>query len=360
MATSFGTTSVLILSLALLPVTAFHSGNPGRPTCRRALQRCDAIGMANGDGPTKQLLEVWEAHNLAQDEDFWKDLNRMVYDGKVAPSDLLRFEEFCDNYRTNPEESITLSETGQIVCPIGNFPGLTAVPVHDKSNFDWVPEFEQRLGAIHSELRHFLMRSPASEVIARRPGAQSRVWQRRDRAGLHWAGQNFHSIKLAAGHTYSPASKSFPGTMKLLEDLDLIGDREVAFHRQQPHTGLQRHSDKVNYVLAGHIGIYLPDGGETCGIQVDDQDCRWHEDEVLIIDNSFPHHTWNDSEEERVIFYFDFFHPELSEEERRALTIFKDTWKKHTRRQSAVRQNSVSQLERLFAMTPTTQSMDGL
>ena len=40
---------------------------------------------------------------------------------------------------------------------------------------------------------------------------------------------------------------------------------------------------------------------------------KWEMDRVKVIDNSFPHHTWNDSDEDRVIFYFDFFHPELTQ-----------------------------------------------
>ena len=39
--------------------------------------------------------------------------------------------------------------------------------------------------------------------------------------------------------------------MRLLESLDLVADRSVAFNKQNAHTGLNTHSDKMNYVLAG-------------------------------------------------------------------------------------------------------------
>merc|ERR1719440_96171 len=151
-------------------------------------------------------------------------------------------------------------------------------------------------------------------------------WTARNANNQHWAGNDFHSLHLVKGLSTRPLAKSFPGTMRLLENLDLIADRSVAFNRQKAHTGLATHSDKMNYVLAGHVGISLP---SDCGMEVSGEKFTWSADKLTIIDNSFPHHTWNDSDEDRIIFYFDFFHPELTKEERRALMIFKRVFKSH-------------------------------
>lgn len=55
---------------------------------------------------------------------------------------------------------------------------------------------------------------------------------------------------------------------------------------------------------------------------------EWQQDKLLIFQNSFPHHTWNDSTQDRVVLYFDFWHPGLSMDEQRALQIIEDTKRK--------------------------------
>jgi hypothetical protein len=50
----------------------------------------------------------------------------------------------------------------------------------------------------------------------------------------------------------------------------------------------------------------------------------WEEGKLSIIQNAYPHHTWNNTSKDRIVLYFDFWHPDLSMEEKRALTIFTD------------------------------------
>ena len=49
---------------------------------------------------------------------------------------------------------------------------------------------------------------------------------------------------------------------------------------------------------------------------------KWEEGKVAVIQNAYPHHTWNKTEVDRVVLYFDFWHPDLTADERRALEIF--------------------------------------
>ena len=43
----------------------------------------------------------------------------------------------------------------------------------------------------------------------------------------------------------------------------------------------------------------------------------WQEGKVLVFDDSFEHEVWNLSNEERLIFIVDIFHPDLSENQKK-------------------------------------------
>ena len=156
---------------------------------------------------------------------------------------------------------------------------------------------------------------------------------------------------------YRPdALEHFPRTMRLIEDLDLVSMREVALNKQAPGSGLIAHSDKFNYMLTGHLGVSVPTySNQTapamCGLEINGTVKSWTEGKLLVIDNSFMHRTWNDSPKEpRVILYFDFWHPDLSEEERRALAIFRRTFKERSVEKEKERLDSARALNRLFGV----------
>ena len=63
-----------------------------------------------------------------------------------------------------------------------------------------------------------------------------------------------------------------------------------------------------------HLGLKIP--REECGIEIGGNRLSWSEGEMLIIDDSFEHFVWNDSQEERTIFILDIPHPDLTDLER--------------------------------------------
>ena len=42
---------------------------------------------------------------------------------------------------------------------------------------------------------------------------------------------------------------------------------------------------------------------------------------MLIFDDTMEHEAWNDGPEDRVVLIFDIWHPDLSEQEKRELTL---------------------------------------
>ena len=73
----------------------------------------------------------------------------------------------------------------------------------------------------------------------------------------------------------------------MLSTLRLAGET-VAFQRQSPGTGLPRHVDPCSWVLACHLGISCPTGGEGAPyISVAGEKYHWQDGRVMLFDPSF-------------------------------------------------------------------------
>jgi hypothetical protein len=142
--------------------------------------------------------------------------------------------------------------------------------------------------------------------------------------------------------------------------------RGVCFAKQAPQSGVQPHSDGRNFILTTHLGIQIPTTTKTttttninntnihqddnntmitkpeekedeekydehnnsasssscCWIQVGTERRTWQRGKLLTLDTSFIHSTGNDSpDQERHVLIIDFWHPELTQPEREALTF---------------------------------------
>jgi aspartyl/asparaginyl beta-hydroxylase (cupin superfamily) len=85
----------------------------------------------------------------------------------------------------------------------------------------------------------------------------------------------------------------------------------------KPGTHIQPHHGLLNTRLICHIPLIVPQG---CAIRVGNETRSWREGEALIFDDSFEHEAWNKSNDTRVILLFEIWRPEISLEERAALT----------------------------------------
>lgn len=117
--------------------------------------------------------------------------------------------------------------------------------------------------------------------------------------------------------------KRFPKTLEILASCDIpFAVRGVMFARQAAGTGVAPHSDARNFILTMHLGLQVPKSG--CWMRVGEEKKSWEEGKALVIDTTFEHETGNESQEDRYVFLIDFFHPELTQEERAALRMIYD------------------------------------
>ena len=89
------------------------------------------------------------------------------------------------------------------------------------------------------------------------------------------------------------------------------------FSLLQPGAHIKPHTGLFNTRLICHVPLIVPRG---CQIRVGNETREWEEGKALIFDDSFEHEAWNRSAEARVVLIFEVWRPEISADERRALT----------------------------------------
>ena len=112
-----------------------------------------------------------------------------------------------------------------------------------------------------------------------------------------------------------------PKTFAALRDVPLphITTRapSILFSLLKPGARIAAHNGMINTRLICHLPLIVPPG---CGFRVGNETREWEVGKLLIFDDTIEHEAWNDSGEDRVVLIFDVWRPELTAEERRAVT----------------------------------------
>jgi aspartyl/asparaginyl beta-hydroxylase (cupin superfamily) len=123
------------------------------------------------------------------------------------------------------------------------------------------------------------------------------------------------------GRRVPEIEESFPQTLAAVEQLDLaritVRAPSILFSRLAPGARIPPHHGVMNARLICHLPLVVPPG---CGFRVGGEMREWREGELLVFDDTVKHEAWNDSSSDRIILIFDVWRPEVSPEERRAIT----------------------------------------
>jgi aspartyl/asparaginyl beta-hydroxylase (cupin superfamily) len=90
----------------------------------------------------------------------------------------------------------------------------------------------------------------------------------------------------------------------------------------KPGTHIQPHHGMLNTRLIVHVPLV---SNPDCGIRVGAETRGWVPGRALIFDDSFEHEAWNKGRETRAVLLFEIWRPEISMEEREALTRLFET-----------------------------------
>jgi len=201
------------------------------------------------------------------------------------------------------------------------FPGLPQRQFYERDEFAWLPAIEALVPQMQTELKSILSDghdfAPYVELSSDRPRAANPLINDPSWGGLYfWRN----------GEVVPDNAARCPATMDALElaPMPRIDRRSpmALWSLLKPGTHIQPHHGLLNTRLICHIPLIAPD---DCAIRVGNETRAWREGEALIFDDSFEHEAWNRSDETRVILLFEIWRPEISDDERAALTAIFET-----------------------------------
>jgi len=109
------------------------------------------------------------------------------------------------------------------------------------------------------------------------------------------------------GERLEKNSQLAPKTADMLEKVPNI--QTAMFSILAPGYHIPAHTGVTKGILRVHLGLIIPKDYEKCRIRVGDTITAWQPGEMFIIDDTYEHEVWNDTDEERVVLLLDFDRP---------------------------------------------------
>ncbi len=272
-----------------------------------------AAAAAAGELPADLVAEIERVRSVCEGKDrLYRDhlLDSLERSGVGEEARSSRFQESLDIMFG--EKRIYLQE------PTGYyFPGLPQIQYYEREQFPWLEAVEAATGEIKAEIEALLGDSDAF-----RPYLVSGT--DRPQSNVHGLLDNPDWSTLYLWENGGPVeanAERCPRTMAALRDVPLphITTRAPAifFSRLSPGARIPPHHGMLNARLICHLPLIVPQG---CGFRVGNDTRRWEAGKALIFDDTIEHEAWNDGKEDRIVLIFDIWRPELTADERRAVT----------------------------------------
>jgi aspartyl/asparaginyl beta-hydroxylase (cupin superfamily) len=196
------------------------------------------------------------------------------------------------------------------------FPGLPQIQFYERYEFPWLASIEAAGPAIRAELEAVLAEEggfpPYIEANPNRPLPPNHLLGDPSWGAFHlWQG----------GEPVAGNAERCPRTMQALERAPIprISGRSpmALFSLLKPGTHIKPHHGMLNTRLICHLPLLT---APKCRLRVGNEIRTWEEGKTLIFDDSFEHEAWNEGSGTRVVLLFEIWRPEISEDERVALT----------------------------------------
>jgi aspartyl/asparaginyl beta-hydroxylase (cupin superfamily) len=198
-----------------------------------------------------------------------------------------------------------------------HYPGLIEREFHDRELFPWLPLLEAATADIAGECEALLrVRSARAEpYVQYSKDTPVRQWSALNHS-LDWTA--FHLLQ--GGRTIHENADRCPRTMAALAGIDQprVAGRSpnAMFSLLKPRTRIPPHTGIANTRLVCHLPLVVPPG---CWFRVGAERREWHVGEAFVFDDTIEHEAANDSDQPRVVFIIDAWHPGLDAGERAAV-----------------------------------------
>jgi len=198
-----------------------------------------------------------------------------------------------------------------------HFPGLAEREFFPRRLFPWLEALEQETDAMAAEMQAVVAAEraelvPYVQYAEHLPLDQWReLNNNRDWTAIHL---------LRNGETVEGNAELCPRTMAVLAQCDQPrirgGSPNAMFSLLAPGTAIPPHVGVNNARLVCHLPLVIPEG---CWFRVGAEKRFWKRGEAFVFDDTIEHEALNPSDQLRVVFIFDVWHPELSDTEREAV-----------------------------------------
>jgi aspartyl/asparaginyl beta-hydroxylase (cupin superfamily) len=231
-------------------------------------------------------------------------------EARADPAERKRIERFRSNVlrQTRPFHSTPTNF---------HFPELAEREFHPRQLFPWIDALEAAADQIAAELQA-VMHAERAELVPYIQYADHLAldqWRPLNK-NLDWTAIHL----LLVGKQIDANARHCPQTMALLEEVAqprISGASPNAmFSLLAPNTRIPPHVGVNNARLVCHLPLIVPDG---CWFRVGGETRSWNLGEAFVFDDTIEHEAMNPTDELRVVFIFDVWHPDLSEVEREAV-----------------------------------------
>jgi aspartate beta-hydroxylase len=198
-------------------------------------------------------------------------------------------------------------------------PGLTDMPYHDPRLQSWANRLDEACDVIRGEALALLSdRGQFESFLTFGPNANVSDYVGGDGEKPSWDAFFFYRH----GQRYDANHIRCPQTSQVLDSIDLCRIRgqapEVCFSLLAPGSHIKAHHGVTNSRLVMHLPLKVP---RDCALNVIDAgEHHWREGRLMMFDDTYQHEAWNRSSDTRVILLMDCWNPQLSAEERLAIT----------------------------------------
>jgi HEXXH motif-containing protein len=175
------------------------------------------------------------------------------------------------------------------------FPGLTARPWHNASDYGFCRDVEGAAGVIRKELE-----AVSSSADGFQPYRQDQYVPE----------GNWDAFYFRIGNTWLDENRNLcPQTVRILESVPRLA--EVAMFSALSAGGhIAPHCGAWNCRITFHLGLVVPEG---CALRVGKEARAWEPGKLMAFDDTFEHEAWNKSDKARCVLLFDVWHPDLSD-----------------------------------------------
>lgn len=198
-----------------------------------------------------------------------------------------------------------------------HFPALAEREFYPRSLFPWLEALEQATDVIAAEMQAVMAAERAELVPYIQYAEHLPLDQWRElNNNADWTAIHL----LRNGERIEANARLCPRTLDLLQQFDQPDIRGASpnamFSLLAPHTVIPPHVGVNNTRLVCHLPLVVPQG---CWFRVGAETRFWERGQAFIFDDTIEHEAVNPTDQLRVVFIFDVWHPDLAPVERQAI-----------------------------------------